>query len=140
MQDEALHTFHELSQNTNHGIVLLQSKECLEQLIAQQPKNQTLYQIWLDIRTALGEDNLPKLEELFPSTECIFPPEEYKETTFSTSQGTEYSLPAEHVLTPVQEKRLQLLSELDSICRSNKIQYFLIGKGLPSSGYKRYLF
>lgn len=146
-QEHALELFRNLIDTTNHGIVLLRIRETLESIMERDPLNLTVYELWRDLRVATGEEDVPELENLLPNE---LRETEDSEEAFESDHDSveehldqedqeadeEHLMPAQQLvsrdfpLTAVQKRRLQLLEELDSLCRKNNITYFLISKGL----------
>lgn len=139
-QEQALELYRQLSETTNHGLVLLHIKERMELLIAQAPENSLLYEIWLAVRRRSGEEDVPTLETFFPvdkQTEEQAVSETLNEEDCEAAQSEEKDNPSaspatvsDHMLTTVQERRLKLLAEVAKICEENKIQYFLFDRAL----------
>lgn len=146
-QEHALELFRNLIDTTNHGIVLLRIRETLESIMERDPLNLTVYELWRDLRVATGEEDVPELENLLPNE--LRETEDSEEAFESDHDSVEEHLdqedqevdeeqlmPAQQLvsrdfpLTAVQKRRLQLLEELNSLCRKNNITYFLISKGL----------
>ena len=109
-RDNAFEIFKGLIETTNHGLVLLHIREHLEKILEQEPDNQEVRELWYGVRRAAGETEFPELEET--DSEARPDEVEYEE------------------LTDVQKKRLELLSEIDEICRNNDIKYSLFGKAM----------
>lgn len=130
--DRALELFRLLSETTNHGLVLLHIRERMETLISQAPENRLLYEIWLTLRRRCGEEDVPEIETFFPAeqdggeTEAVPAPDDIADAGQTTGVETD----DQHTLTPIQRKRLQLLTEAAELCRKNKIKYTLFGKTL----------
>lgn len=123
-RSKALEIFEHLSESSNHGLVLTQTRETLERLIEESPDDYILYKLWLQVRRQLGEEELPSIEDLMPRAENITDPaEEASYTPYEENNEI-------HELTNVQKKRYQLLTEVADICEANHIKYFLFGKTL----------
>ena len=62
-RDRALAIFDGLIKNTNHGLVLLQIRDHLEVLLESDPYDETLLDLWLNVRKAQGEEDVPTVTE-----------------------------------------------------------------------------
>lgn len=120
-REAALEIYRDLIGTTNHGLVLLHIREKLEAMLQAEPEDRVLRGLWLDVRRAQGEENVPELEP---------EPEPEPEPGPEPAPEPEPVPAPEPELTPVQKKRLQLLGEVAGICRKNKIKYYLFGKTL----------
>lgn len=123
-----LEIYQKLSVETNHGIVLMQMREKMESLIKGRPDERILYEIWLQIRQRMGEEELPNIEELCPNKEMT--DEEAENILINDLAETSPETAPVHELTEIQRRRLMLLTELAKICKENHIKYYLIGKAL----------
>ena len=61
--DRALAIFRWLIETTNHGLVLLNIRGHLEELLETEPLNETLLDLWLNVRKAQGEEGVPTLQK-----------------------------------------------------------------------------
>lgn len=131
-EEAALERIRALTPETNHGLVLLQLRERLEQLMRQQPERRDLCELWLEIRKQMGEEELPELTALFPEPEEE--PDEGAEPAVPPEPAAAVFKPAAvqnlDPLNAVQEKRFQLLCEVRQICEEEGIRYYLFGRGL----------
>ena len=126
--EEAFQIYEQLIAQTTHGLVLQNIRDRIEQQLAVNP-SRDLYRLWLSLRRRVGEDSLPSLESLCPSepsTETV--PEPDKEQ--KNMALARFALKPPRVLSPVQQRRMQLLVEVAQICKENKIRYYLFGKTL----------
>ena len=65
-REAALEIFRLIVDTTNHGIVLLHIREHLEALLEQEPEDWEVVALWLDLRRACGEEDVPTLKDLMP--------------------------------------------------------------------------
>lgn len=141
--DEALDLFEYIVSFSNHGLVLLSIKEKLSSMI-EKSYEKRLVSLWLETRKQMGEEDLPSIDELFPveeNTSELHSEVSSKESVVVEHQGQIGNIIVEkpieeetdHILTSVQEKRLQLLIELKKLCDENGVRYYLFGKALLQS-------
>ncbi len=140
--EEALNLFEYIVSFSNHGLVLLSIKEKLSEMI-EASYEKRLVALWLEVRKQMGEENLPLIDEFFPevemeneacseNSEIEVKSESEKNELINNSKVDKTVDEKEdvHVLTAIQEKKLQLLSELKKICVENNIRYYLFNKAL----------
>ena len=140
--EEALNLFEYIVSFSNHGLVLLSIKEKLSEMI-EASYEKRLVALWLEVRKHMGEENLPLIDEFFPEVEMeneacsdnseIEVKSKSEKNELINNSNVDKTVDEEesiHVLTGIQEKKLQLLSELKKICVDNDIRYYLFNKAL----------
>lgn len=140
---EAYHIFSHLVKKTNNGIVLYSIRTEAEKLINRYPAQPEFYNLWLSVCSALGEEELPSVNELMPDVEHDVELMDLSLTEITPDADVEKDdlTPSdENHLTDVQKKRLELLCDLKRICTENGIRYYLFGKALlQAARNKRYI-
>ncbi len=116
-REEAFDIYQQLSQTSNHGIVLTALKDKLAILKEDDPDAQ---RVWMQTRYQLGEE-----------------PEDGTDAVAGGSEDGNFIKD----LTDVQKIKRDLLFELDDICRSEGISYMLVSDALYQAvQYKKYVF
>lgn len=138
---------------------LQKMKEYAEELINEFPGERTYYELWLEIRRQMGEEDLPTIDELLPNpenadseggSETEGAEEPSGDDDDNSGQSSDEDKRPEQIveeteaeepgLTDIQEKRFELLCEFKEICAQNGIRYYLIGKGLLQAAREKKYF
>lgn len=113
---EAFELFSMIADNTDNGLVLLSLKENLMEICDEDPSDEEAEKLLHRVRIVSGE---PINEE-----------EDQEEEDLEEEEIDEQNERNDVELNEVQKKRLTLLAELDRICKTEDIRYYLIGDAL----------
>ena len=125
--EEMTQLYSRLAENCTPGLVMLGMRERMRELCEKYPEREDWYELWIFIRRQSGEpeESLPGEEEESGEEEALGVGENDSET--EEQEGPLADEEAFDVDSKQTERqiRLQLLTELDAICREEKISCFL---------------
>ncbi|MCQ2530835.1 MAG: LicD family protein [Lachnospiraceae bacterium] len=124
-KEEALKLYEYIISFSDHGVVLTAIKSSIEAMLAEENHDPKLEKLHLEVRKQVGEEDLG-LEEYLEKENAI--KEKIKNQLLGKDEHAalkEEYLASYTVDESIKNVRLNLLNEIDDICKENNITYYL---------------